>query len=269
MGRRTKDTTSSEDTAKISSGEEDEADGWGFDDEGENEEKLEAQNGNSVKADDDDAGDAWGWGDGSPTTERKPQPIAQSSAKQMNGAKAAKDAEQEVTLTEVYSISEIPDYLVEIIGRDIADSQTIRETHHKSLDSTTASKGLMALPTLALAMFRATAPSYYGASPSLTDFHRYNDSLYIAERLRRMSIPAGMPSIETDIKAMEKFAKMAYSKEMETQRIIVWTCWKELKVSLHARNSRTRKKSKMPCLPSSTASAHYMHSGNQSSPPPP
>jgi centromere/kinetochore protein ZW10 len=31
-----------------------------------------------------------------------------------------------------------------------------------------------------------------------------------------------LPNIDTDVKAMEKFARLAYSKEMETQRLIVW-----------------------------------------------
>ena len=210
-----------EDASK-SSTDEDDVGGWGFDDEDESEGKADIQNGRSTKPDDDDVGDAWGWGDESPTTERKTQPATQASLRKINGAQAPSETEHEVTLTEVYSISEIPDHLVEVIGRDIADAQALQETYHKSLDSRTSSKGLLALPTLALAMFRATAPSYYGAFASLTDIHRYNDSLYIAERLRALMIPPNMPNIESDIKAMEKFAKMAYSKEMETQRIIVW-----------------------------------------------
>ncbi|KIW71933.1 hypothetical protein PV04_00159 [Phialophora macrospora] len=218
----TKTKESAEETATTSNTEEDDTEGWGFDDEEENEQKADARDGQIADTEDDDAGDAWGWGDESPVTERKSQPTSKEEPKAPNGAKLPNETEQEVTLTEVYSISEIPDHLIEIIGRDLSDAQTIQDTQHKSLDSASASRGLLALPTLALAMFRATAPSYYGASATLTDVHRYNDSLYIAERLRDISTPPGMGSMESDIKAMEKFAKIAYSKEMETQRIIVW-----------------------------------------------
>ncbi|ETI26957.1 hypothetical protein G647_10056 [Cladophialophora carrionii CBS 160.54] len=216
---------STEETAQTMSTEEDDTEGWGFDDdeeEEENEPKRDTRNAQIADTEDDDAGDAWGWGDESPDTDKKSKPASKEEHKAPNGAKPRNETEQEVTLTEVYSISEIPDHLIEIIGRDLTDAQTIRDTQHKSLDSASASRGLLALPTLALAMFRATAPSYYGASPTLTEIHRYNDSLYIAERLRDMSIPPEMASIQSDIKAMEKFSKLAYSKEMETQRIIVW-----------------------------------------------
>ncbi|OAP55748.1 hypothetical protein AYL99_09900 [Fonsecaea erecta] len=218
----TKDKSSTEEASKSGNGgEDDDTSGWGFDEEENNEEKEDKQNGHGASHDEDDAGEAWGWDDESPT-ETRSQLAVKDGPTEMNGARKPQETEHEVTLTEVYSISEIPDHIIEIIGRDLSDSQTIEETQHKNLDPSTASKGLLALPTLALAMFRATAPSYYGASPSLTDIHRYNDSLYIAERLRRMTIPVGMPHIDADIRAMEKFAKMAYSKEMETQRIIVW-----------------------------------------------
>lgn len=200
--------------------EDEDASGWGFD-EDDDQEKQGEENGHSAYIAEDDAGEAWDWDEEGPAA-KKSEPVINDQPRRQNGAKEPMEVEQEVTLTELYSISEIPDHLIEIIGRDLSDAQAIQETHHKNFDPLSASRGLLALPTLALAMFRATAPSYYGASPSLTDIHRYNDSLYIAERLRDMSVPSGMPSVNADIKAMEKFAKMAYSKEMEIQRIIVW-----------------------------------------------
>ncbi|KIW88015.1 uncharacterized protein Z519_11125 [Cladophialophora bantiana CBS 173.52] len=217
-----KDQASTEGITNAGDGEvDDDTSGWGFDEEENSEEKEYRQNGHVAQQDEDDDGDAWGWDDESPTEKRSEQ-VAQDGGSKANGAQGTQKTEHEVTLMEVYSISEIPDHLIEIIGRDLSDAKTIERMEHKSLDPSTTSKGLLALPTLGLAMFRATAPSYYGASSSLTDIHRYNDSLYIAERLREMAVPAAMPHIETDIKDMEKFAKMAYSKEMETQRIIIW-----------------------------------------------
>ncbi|KAH0829669.1 hypothetical protein AYO21_10085 [Fonsecaea monophora] len=217
-----KDKSSTEEAPKAGeNGDDDDTSGWGFDEDENSEDKADKQNGHSVSQDEDDAGDAWGWDDESPA-ETRSELADKHALSETNGARGPQETEHEVTLTEVYSISEIPDHLIEIIGRDISDAQAFEDTQHQSLDSSTTSKGLLTLPTLALAMFRATAPSYYGASPALTDIHRYNDSLYITERLRDLTLPAGMPHIEADIKSMEKFAKMAYSKEMETQRIIVW-----------------------------------------------
>lgn len=204
---------------------EEDASGWGFDD-GEDLTADAPEDQVVTEADippEDDTGDAWGWDEDSPAQTR-PQHANNQNSSQLNGSQSAEPQEQEVTLTEVYSISEIPDHIIEIIGKDISDAQTLSEAPHDGLDSESAFRGLLALPTLALAMFRATAPSFYGASPALTDIHRYNDSLYIAERLRDMSVPAGIspPHIDTDVKAIEKFARLAYSKEMETQRLIVW-----------------------------------------------
>jgi centromere/kinetochore protein ZW10 len=221
----TKDKPTKQEAAKP--GDDEEVSGWGFDEDedeagGSVEQKGDHKDGESTDADEDDAGEAWGWDDENPE-EKKSEAGGTGPARPLNGAKETKKPqEQEVTLTEVYSISEIPDHLVEIIGRDVSDALAIQEQPHPGFDSSSTSRGLLALPTLALAMFRATAPTYYGASASLTDIQRYNDSLYIAERLRELSLTPGSPNFDADVRAMEKFARLAYSKEMETQRLIVW-----------------------------------------------
>lgn len=231
-----RDSTTEHDAPKAE--DEEEVSAWGFEeDEAEttNDDTQVSQTKGADKgnptATEEEADDAWGWGDDSPVlkkTELSKEDLS-PEVRSKEAIKPAEKAEQEVTLTEVYSISEIPDHIVEIIGRDVSDAQTLQQgTQHNSLDSTAATKGLLALPTLALAMFRAIAPSYYGALPSLSDLHRYNDSQYIAERLHdlqsnKTSNPAVLPpQIDTDIKAMERFARLAYSKEMETQRLIIW-----------------------------------------------
>ncbi|KIW20780.1 hypothetical protein PV08_01358 [Exophiala spinifera] len=227
------DKTKEESNKTSEAVEEEDASGWGFDDDDDDAAEDEAEtkdednkNGTSSNQDgDDDAADAWGWDDDGAADVALDTPAKgkDDDGKRANGAKEAeKDQKKEVTLTELYSITDIPDHLVEIIGKDISDAQAIQENPHDGLNSSSATRGLLALPTLALAMFRATAPTYYGASASLTDIHRYNDSLYIAERLREMSVPAGMASVGSDVSSMEKFARLAYSKEMETQRLIVW-----------------------------------------------
>lgn len=207
--------------------DDDDASGWGFEEDesgfsNDSPEVRSPKDDGSAGVDDDDTGEAWGWAEEGTEEKDLDKPASKAPDARVNGGKETEQQGTEITLTEFYSISEIPDHLIEIIGRDVADSESIQHTPHTSLDLSTASRGLLALPTLALAMFRATAPSYYGASPSLTDLHRYNDSRYIAERLRNMNVQAGMPSLEEDIRSMERFGRLAYSKEMETQRLIVW-----------------------------------------------
>lgn len=210
--------------------DDDDASGWGFDDEDDAEDKpTEDKDIPEQKVEEDDGEDAWGWDDESPV-QSKSEPASKVPEAQPNGTQKVKVADKEQTLSEWYSISEVPDQMIDIISREFSDAQTLQETQHTSLNTTLLSRGPLALPTLALAMFRATAPSYYGASPSLTDIHRFNDSLYIAEQLRNISSSTAnntngitaAPNLDADIQAMEKFARLAYSKEMETQRLIVW-----------------------------------------------
>ncbi|KEF53806.1 uncharacterized protein A1O9_10207 [Exophiala aquamarina CBS 119918] len=209
--------------------DDDDASGWGFDDEDDAGEKATEDKDMREKKDEDDGEDAWGWDEDRPV-QIKSEPTSNSLEARPNGGKKVKVTDKEHILSEWYSISEVPDQMIDIISQELSDAQTLQEAHHTSLNTTLLSRGLLALPTLALAMFRATAPSYYGASPSLTDIHRYNDSLYIAEQLRIICSPTtnnttsiiSAPNLDADIQAMEKFARLAYSKEMETQRLIVW-----------------------------------------------
>ena len=76
-------------------------------------------------------------------------------------------------------------------------------------------------------MYRAIAPSFYSLDPSGSMF-LYNDSLWLAESLRRFTgtefkqtghLNPG--AAELEISALEKFAKRTYSKEMESQRTII------------------------------------------------
>lgn len=224
--------STSTDASKPAAIDDDDASGWGFEDEEDTEDKPAEEKtmpGPTDEEEEADAEDAWGWDDETPV-QNKSEPDNQTPEAQPNGSQRIKVVDKEHTLSEWYSISEVPDQMIDIISRELSDAQTLQETQHTSLNTTLLSRGLLALPTLALAMFRATAPSYYGASPSLTDIHRFNDSLYIAEQLRNMSSSrptntnggAPPPNLDADIQAMEKFARLAYSKEMETQRLIVW-----------------------------------------------
>lgn len=49
----------------------------------------------------------------------------------------------------------------------------------------------------------------------------YNDSMYLAEQLRELVQRHDFKRLESDIEALEKFGKIAYSKEMQSQRTIL------------------------------------------------
>ena len=81
--------------------------------------------------------------------------------------------------------------------------------------------GLLALPTMILAMFKATASSFYGLKLNAGQMYLYNDSLYLADQIRRIVQEHQLTRLTGDTEALDKFGKAAYSKEMQTQRTIV------------------------------------------------
>ena len=83
------------------------------------------------------------------------------------------------------------------------------------------------MPGLVLSMYRASAPTYYAMDPRGSMF-LYNDSLWIAESLRlftgtqfKRSGQIKVGAAETEISALESFAKRTYGKEMESQRTVI------------------------------------------------
>ena len=77
-------------------------------------------------------------------------------------------------------------------------------------------------------MYRASAPNYYLMNPS-GRMLLYNDSLWLAQSLRHFtgtgsSHSGGQINVgaaETEISALELFAKRTYGREMESQRTII------------------------------------------------
>lgn len=196
--------------------------GWGFDDDMDDEQsRTTASDPTHSKMEDvDDAEDAWGWGDDDAEAP-KPAPSSKSPHEETNGDGHDVAESQELVMSELYSITDIPDILVESIGKDIQDATTLQREEHASLRGVPAPAGLLALPSLSLAMFRATAPIHYSKTLELGNMNLYNDSLYIADKLRHMPATSGMNDIEKDSVAMEKFARGAYAREMDTQRTIL------------------------------------------------
>lgn len=176
--------------------------GWGFDEDEEDASTPKKQK--REHNEDEDAADAWGWDE--------------DDNKETNGDQPKTQDSQELVLTEHYAVTDIPDRLIEVIDRDIQDAFSLQEHQHPSLSDIPAASGLLALPTLALAMFRATAATHYINSPNLGNMNLYNDASYLADKLRSMNAAADSSA---DCAAMLKFARSAYAREMDTQRTIL------------------------------------------------
>jgi protein transport protein DSL1/ZW10 len=197
---------------------DEEASGWGFDDEEEEPSKKlnEHQQGET-----DDSADAWGWDDDNDASEKKKTPSPKTQRKQpSNGEHLDPSTEQEITLVERYTITNVPDHVLEIIGKDLRDAEEVKESAYSSLSSANPSAGLHAIPSHTLAMFRAMATTYYSTLPS-GNMHLYNDASYIVQNLREVSPSTSTHAFEEDCKIMDRFTRAAYAREMELQRTIL------------------------------------------------
>ncbi|KOS17096.1 Centromere/kinetochore protein zw10 -like protein [Escovopsis weberi] len=231
------------------------ADAWGWDDDADDaapppsedlpkpDEPTEA-----ADDDDDDGTDAWGWGDDAAEPEPEPEPEVEPEVKVMEKRKqtqpstaiptakrrasqAEKEETRELVFKEAYSISSMPQPVLDLIYQLLEDGATLtKETDEHSLVAATA-PGLFGLPTFALALFRAISPHYYSLDPGGNMF-LYNDATYLAEKLSEFSSSwkqrqdlspraQNMLRLDNDVKSLESFANRSYSSEMNTQKVVL------------------------------------------------
>ena len=223
--------------------EEEDMSAWGMDeDEPEEAVKPEAiVEEKKPAADDEDAGD-WGneWGDDEDTKSApSPQAHTKSPQRKTNGQPAHQPTtEKHVTLRESYTVTAIPDSIIEIILQVVTDVETLNSSDLVKSAISPASGGLFAIPSLLLAMYRATASVHYSTDIAgnmlvYNDCERLTDRLQAfiqeqAEKDRSSNLPQLLrpsvrltPKIETDIKTIDGFSRRAYGKEMESQRQII------------------------------------------------
>ncbi|EAU34510.1 conserved hypothetical protein [Aspergillus terreus NIH2624] len=205
--------------------DEEDVSAWGLDDDDHDDSKptvAESEPAAGQPVEDDEV-DAWGWGDDDEVQEadtEKPGEAKPAGPVNGEGTDHAPTS-REVTLREQYTITDIPDSILKIVRQQIADSEAISQPTHSHSRVVSSGAGLLALPTLILAMFKATASAFYGLKLSSGQMYLYNDSLYLAEQVRGLVEEHGLARLQPDIEALEKFGKYAYSKEMQTQRTIV------------------------------------------------
>lgn len=232
--------------------DEEDASAWGLDDNLDS--GVTAAEATGVKGDGavDETEEAWGWGeDENADTSVRPGSTAKHPKKSNGRAqKPAKDSDRDVTLKELYSITALPASVLDIIKQVVSDAETLAQPRYASFVPTAvltssellrshlqspiapAAAGLFSIPTLVLAMYRATAPTYYAVDAS-GNMYLYNDSMWLAEQLRDFTreqalrtgakSPRAMGKVKLgpDIDSLEAFAKRAYGKEMSVQRTIL------------------------------------------------
>ncbi|KAI3140253.1 hypothetical protein CBS147325_6485 [Penicillium roqueforti] len=204
--------------------EEEDVSAWGLDDE-DVEETPDAKPEAAASAEDDDD-DAWGWGDEDEDdhkVDNKPSEPQKTSSTNATDTKNTTQfvSPKEVTLKEVFTITDIPESVLKVVQQQITDSKDISQPAYANSRVASSGAGLLALPTLILAMFKATSSTFYSLKLTSGQMYLYNDSLYLADEIRKLVEEHALSKLQPDVEALEKFGKLAYSKEMQTQRTIV------------------------------------------------
>jgi centromere/kinetochore protein ZW10 len=223
--------------------EEEDLSAWGIDDdEPVDTAKPESKTEEKKPADDEDAED-WGndWGDDD-DNKSVPSPKAhiKSPPRKTTGQSGSQKpvAEQHVTLKETYTVTAIPDSIIDIILQVVADVEILNSSELVKSAISPASGGLFAIPSLLLAMYRATASVHYSKDVAgnmlvYNDCERLSDRLRIfiqeqAEKDQASTLPQLLrpsvrltPKLEADIKTIDGFSRRIYGREMESQRQII------------------------------------------------
>ena len=133
--------------------EDDGADAWGWDEDTTAEPKDTKEA--TEKDDEDDAAAAWGWGD--EDTVQEPEPAAKK-------IKPEAHETRELVLKETYSVSSMPEPVLELIQAILEDGAALTRDDVEYAPVAATAPGLFGLPTFALALFRAISPYYYSLS---------------------------------------------------------------------------------------------------------
>ncbi|KAM0204869.1 hypothetical protein ACHAQI_009685 [Fusarium lateritium] len=218
---QSKPTTAGPGSAKAD--EDDGADAWGWDEEDTTSEAKD--NKQDPKDDEDDSAAAWGWGDDDGTQE--PEQPTTTKSKSPN----AQSETRELVLRETYSISSMPEPVLELIYAILEDGAALTRDDIEYAPVAATAPGLFGLPTFALALFRAISPYYYSLSEG-GNMYLYNDAMYLAEKLaefadgwkkREELTPRArnMLRLDNDIKSLQSFANRSYANEMNIQKTIL------------------------------------------------
>jgi protein transport protein DSL1/ZW10 len=204
--------------------EEEDTSAWDVD-----EEPVPAEQSKDSTEETTDEADAWGWNEEEseePETEASQTPL-KAQPKPAKTVKKQQPSTKEITLRETYAVTGIPDTIIDLISTVLSDASTLKSPAFAIPTLGSATPGLSTIPTLLLALFRATAPTYYATLPAgamLT----YNDTQRLTTQLQTLvstlnpSHPlASRIRLDADIEALTSFARRAYGREMDAQRTIL------------------------------------------------
>ncbi|KAK4645541.1 ribosome biogenesis protein ytm1 [Podospora bellae-mahoneyi] len=202
-------------------GEEDVADAWGWGDEAAEEEQLIEETRKKTEMEDEDPADAWGWGDDT----NNDAPTATATATK------SEPEIRELVLKETYSISSMPQPVLDLIAAIVEDGAALTQDRHASSPVAAAAAGLFGVPTLALALFRAISPHYYAPKEGGNMF-LYNDATWLSEKLADFSATwktrhdistraQNMLRLDNDVKALQGFANRAYTNELSLKKMML------------------------------------------------
>lgn len=104
--------------------DEEDVSAWGLDD---NDDTTETKQATSAAAEEDET-DAWGWGDeDEDQQDDHSHSQAVSSSKPVNGKGTHDTSQREVTLTEKYTVTDIPDSILGVVQQQLMDSEAISQ----------------------------------------------------------------------------------------------------------------------------------------------
>lgn len=109
--------------------DEEDVSAWGLDDDAK-EGAPETKPDTAAPAEEDDADDAWGWGDEEdeqPQKESSQPPTATKPKTAKNYEESKGSSSREVTLRETYMATDIPDSILNVLRRQITDSEAIAQ----------------------------------------------------------------------------------------------------------------------------------------------
>ena len=213
-------------------GGEDEWGGWDADEKESGESNATHAKGGAGPEPDRENEDDWGdWEEREPESKPTKNVKPKQSLSRINGHTSntrAKPVEHEVTLRETYTTTALPDEIYASIEALINDAHDLRSPEYSSSPINAAAPALYTIPTVMTSSFRSLAPPAYellqgGHMLLFNDSNRLSSQLSSLRSDLLLSSNPGLSrlKLESDIQALEGFARRSYSKAMEEQRTIL------------------------------------------------
>ncbi|KAK6334062.1 hypothetical protein TWF696_002564 [Orbilia brochopaga] len=210
--------------------EDEDVSGWGLDDDIDLDDETDTGN-TAAKADvhttesnegADDNMD-WGWGD-EDDGKKKEASVSHNANGQPKGTE---NDIKDITLRETYSITSIPQEVINIILHTIQEAEKLSQPQYADLRIASSTSGLLTIPASILTAYRALSGIFYRDDPSPA-ICIYNDCEWLEEHLvelekdvKSRSGPFSGFDLQPSIKAISAFGRRAYWKEMDSKRVIL------------------------------------------------